>query len=172
MVNNHALRLVAGWNFSELLHARRSDSWTRASASETEPDREIANARKFLVSASNSSLKLVEGIALPLSLRGALVVLKASQQLQELVGQRRLNQVGIVRFERASDGLHSFSSRLGRYIGPGVWFFKFGHARGIHDPHPQPPQTDSGPFCSVTALLLRFHRGLTDAAYGAPRRAT
>ena len=42
MVNSHALRLVPGWNFSELLHARRSDSWTRSSASETEPDSEIA----------------------------------------------------------------------------------------------------------------------------------
>src|ERR1700721_2110807 len=132
MVNNHALRLVPGWNFSELLHARRSDSWTRSSASETEPEREIANARKFLVSASNSSLKLVEGIALPLSLQGALVVLKTSQQLQELVRQRRVNQVSIMRFERAPDRLYGFGPRLGRPVRPGARFFKFGHARGIH----------------------------------------
>src|SRR3984957_7573298 len=95
MVNNHALRLVPGWNFSELLQARRSDSWTRSSASETEPDREIANARKFLISASSSSLKLAEGIAPPWCL-GNLTSLEASEQIHELMGQRRLNQAGVM----------------------------------------------------------------------------
>src|ERR1700722_3431407 len=139
MVNNQALRLVPGWNFSELLHARRRDSWTRSSASETEPDKEIANARKFLVSDSSSSLKLVEGIALPLCLRVALVTLETREQLQELIGQRRLNQVCIVRFQRAPDRLHSLSAGLGRQIGRRAWFFKSGHTRGIHNQHPPGP---------------------------------
>src|SRR3984885_1814347 len=139
MVNNQALRLVPGWNFSELLHARRSDSCTRSSASETEPDKEIANARKFLVSDSSSSLKLVEGIALPLCLRVALVTLETRQQLQELVGQGRLNQVRIMRFERAPDRLHGLSAGLGRQIGRRARFFKFTPARGLHNQHPPGP---------------------------------
>src|SRR5271156_6816365 len=104
MVNNHALRLVPGWNFSELLHARRSDSWTRSSASETEPDREIANARKFLISASSSSLKLADGITAPLRPSNR-ITLETNEQFHELVGQRRLNQGGVVGLERLSDGL-------------------------------------------------------------------
>src|SRR5271155_3372734 len=111
MVNNHALRLVPGWNFSELLHARRSDSWTRSSASETEPDREIANARKFLISASSSSLKLAEGIFAPLR-PGSSISLEAGEQFHELVWQRRLNQGGVVGFERPSDRLYGL--RVGR----------------------------------------------------------
>src|ERR1700727_2385093 len=142
MVNSQALRLVPGWNFSELLHARRRDSWTRSSASETEPDKEIANARKFLVSDSSSSLKLVEGIALPLCLRAALAIIETSQQLQELVGQGRLNQACIMRFERTPDCLNclnSLSASLGRQIGSRARFFKFGHARGIHNRRPPAP---------------------------------
>src|ERR1700722_15464023 len=145
MVNNQALRLVPGWNFSELLHARRRDSWTRSSASETEPDKEIANARKFLVSDSSSSLKLVEGIALPLCLRAALVIFQTSQQLQELVGQGRLNQVCIMRFQRTPDCLHSLSASLGRQIGRRARFFKFGHARGIHNQRPPAPPNRQRP---------------------------
>src|ERR1700722_2101684 len=114
MVNNQALRLVPGWNFSELLHARRSDSCTRSSASETEPDREIANARKFLISASSSSLKLAEGIATPLRPRNR-TFLKASEQFHELVGQRRLNQPGVMRLKRLSDRLQRL--RVGRCSG-------------------------------------------------------
>src|ERR1700722_4929854 len=111
MVNNHALRLVPGWNFSELLHALRSDSWTRSSARETEPDREIANARRFLISASNSSLKLAEGIFAPLR-PGSPISLETGEQFHELVWQRRLNQAGVVGFERPSDCLYGF--RVGR----------------------------------------------------------
>src|ERR1700692_1666230 len=101
IVNSQARRLVPGWNFSELLHARRSDSWTRSSASETEPDREIANARKFLISASNSSLKLVEGIR-PLPNRGSMLSLETSKQFHELVRKRRLDQAGVMLLQRAS----------------------------------------------------------------------
>src|SRR5579872_645204 len=107
MVNSHALRLVPGWNFSELLQARRSDSWTRSSASVTEPDKEIANARKFLISASRSSLKLAEGIASPLRRGGLLSNLESSEQFCESIRQRRLNQGGVMRRERASDRFQS-----------------------------------------------------------------
>src|SRR5579871_5012964 len=62
MVNSQARRLVPGWNLSDLLHARRSVSWTRSSASDTEPEREIAKARRFGISAINSFLKMAEGI--------------------------------------------------------------------------------------------------------------
>src|ERR1700678_1106993 len=154
MVNNQALRLVPGWNFSELLHARRSDSWTRSSASETEPDKEIANARKFLVSASSSSLKLAEGIAISPSLRGALVILETSQQLQELIGQGRLNQVCIMRFERAPDRLESLSASLGRQIGRGGRFLKFGHAHGIHNQHPSYSKPTARRFVPSTAQVF------------------
>src|SRR5258708_10571583 len=106
IVNSQALRLVPGWNFSELLHARRSDSWTRSSASETEPDREIANARKFLISASNSSLKLVEGIGPPRR-GGNLLSLETSKQFHELVRKRRVDQAGIMLLERASYCFHA-----------------------------------------------------------------
>src|SRR5574337_2100701 len=99
MVNSHALRLVPAWNFSELLHARNSVSWTRSSASETEPQREIANARKFLISASSSSLKLADGITPPRRLRGLSFDLEASQQFGEFVRQRGLDQVRVVSLE-------------------------------------------------------------------------
>src|ERR1700722_322838 len=113
IVNNHARRLVPGWNFSELLHARSNDSCTRSSARETEPDKEIANARKFLISASSSSLKLAEGIAPPLRQRG-LIPLEASEQFHELVRQRRLNQAGVMGLQRPSDRLQGF--RVGRCV--------------------------------------------------------
>src|SRR5690242_12281119 len=112
MVNSHARRLVPGWNFSELLHARRSASWTRSSATETEPDREIANARKFLISPSSSSLKLAVGIAPLLRLRSPISDLEASQQFHEPFRQRRLNQVGVMGFQRPPDRLQGL--RIGR----------------------------------------------------------
>src|SRR5271166_3532901 len=106
MVNNHALRLVPGWNRSDLLHARSSASWTRSSASEMEPEREIANARKFLISASSSSLKLADGIAIPLRLRSPIRGLEASQQVHEFLRQRRANEIVVVSLQRPSNGLH------------------------------------------------------------------
>src|SRR6185312_8807587 len=132
MVNSHALRLVPGWNFSELLQARRSASWTRSSASETEPDREIANARKFLISPSSPSLKLAVGIAAPLGLRSPVSSLEASQQFHELFRQRRLNQVGVVSLQRPSDRLQGL--RVGRReVRHRVGVL----ASSVHDQHPR-----------------------------------
>jgi len=44
-----------------LLQARNKVSWTRSSASDTEPDNEIANARRCEIWATNSSLRLMLG---------------------------------------------------------------------------------------------------------------
>src|SRR5271155_3312223 len=96
MVNSHALRLVPDWNRSDLLHARSSASWTRSSASEIEPEREIANARRFLISASSSSLKLADGIAAPLRLGSPIRDLEAGQRLHEFLRQRRVDEIGVV----------------------------------------------------------------------------
>src|SRR5580658_8624733 len=112
MVKSHARRLVPGWNFSELLHARRSDSWTRSSASVTDPDKEIANARKFLISASRSSLKLAEGIAPPLRVGNRGSDFEARQQFRELYWQGRLNQSRVMRLQRPSYRLNGL--RIGR----------------------------------------------------------
>src|SRR5690242_14592323 len=108
IVNNHALRLVPGWNFSELLHARRSASWIRSSASETEPDKEMAKARKFLISPSSSSLKLAVGIVAPPEPRAPISGLETSQQFHKLFRQRRPNEVSIVSLQGASDRLDGF----------------------------------------------------------------
>ena len=96
MVNSQALRLVPGWNRSDLLHARSSASWTKSSASEIEPEREIANARKFLISASSSSLNLADGIAATVRFGSPIRDLEAGQQSHEFLRQRRVNEVGVV----------------------------------------------------------------------------
>src|SRR5271163_1887483 len=106
MVNSHALRLVPGWNRSDLLHARSSASWTRSSATEMEPEREIANARKFLISASNSSLKLVDGIAAPLRRGNPISDLEPSQQLREFFRERGMNEIGVMSLQSPSNSLH------------------------------------------------------------------
>src|SRR5271163_875156 len=131
MVNSHALRLVPGWNRSDLLHARSNASWTRSSATETEPEREIANARRFLISASSSSLKLAVGIAAPLRLGSPICDLETSQQLHESLRERRVNEIGVVSLERLSDGLHGL--RIGRR---NIWRLGFTWSGHGHRQHP------------------------------------
>src|SRR5579863_616174 len=101
MVHSQALRLVPGRNFSQLLQARRSASWTRSSASEVEPEREIAKARRFLISDMSSSLKLAEGSVLPLGLRNPVSGFEAGEQSHEGLS-----------LNRASDGVQDL--RVGR----------------------------------------------------------
>src|SRR5271166_4016026 len=114
MVNSHARRLVPGWNLSDLLHALSSVSWTRSSASEADPDSEIANARKFTISATSSSLKLALGIAAVLLLRR----LQSSQQLEEFFRKRSGDQIVVMRLQRASDRIQNLWIERGlRHLG-------------------------------------------------------
>src|SRR5208337_263414 len=95
---------------SDLLHALRRVSWTRSSATDTEPDSEIANARRFDISATSSSLKLAGGIGV--FLRLLLYVLKfllllfflePSQQVEQLLGKGSVDEIVVMRLQRSPD---------------------------------------------------------------------
>src|ERR1700736_11887 len=108
MVKSHARRLVPGWNLSDLLQALRRVSWTRSSASDTDPDSEMANARRFLISATRSSRKLFGGIALPGCLGKPFFLLESRQEFEELVRKGSIDEVVIMRFQRPPDRLKRF----------------------------------------------------------------
>ena len=72
MVKSHARKLVPGWNLSGLLQAFNKASWTRSSAKTTDPQSDIAKARRPGISATNSSLKLLGLIVAASQLRFAL----------------------------------------------------------------------------------------------------
>src|SRR5579871_3135428 len=105
MVNNHARRLVPSWNLSDLLQARRSVSCTRSSATGTEPDSEMAKARRFFISAIKSSRKLFGGILPAFRDRPPFLSLEPRQQFGELVRQRCIDEVIVVGFQRLADGV-------------------------------------------------------------------
>ena len=114
MVNSHARRFVPGVNLSDLLHALSSVSWTRSSASDADPDSEIANALRFVISATSSSLKLAGGIAVYPRLRR----LQSIQQLEEFFRKRSMEKIVVMRFQRPSNRLkdllieHGIARRL------------------------------------------------------------
>src|SRR5208337_1731524 len=118
MVNSHARRLVPGWNLSDLLHALKSVSCTRSSASDADPDREMANARRLPISATSSSLKLAVGIRVSLGLSMPLFLLELGEQIEEFLRQRSADEIVVMRFQRMAYRLQNLWVQRSIALGP------------------------------------------------------